>query len=95
MRFRLTRRPRPVACVELVELVTDYIEGTLPAAEVRALEHHLASCDACVRYVDQMRKTIRVGGSLTIDDVPAAGVDELMAMFRGYQSTRTDEPDEP
>jgi anti-sigma factor RsiW len=93
MRFVPTRRPRHVPCIELVELVTDYLEGTLPAAEVRALEHHLSLCDPCVGYVEQMRETIRLGGSLRISDVPAEGVDDLTAMFRRYQAERTAPPD--
>jgi anti-sigma factor RsiW len=88
----LRRAPRHVPCIEFVELVTDYLEGVLPARERRAFEHHLALCDGCVTYVEQMRETRRLTGSLEIDDVPRAGVEDLMSAFRAYQAERADEP---
>ena len=92
MTFFLRRAPRHVACIEFVELVTDYLEGVLPARERRAFEHHLSLCDGCASYVEQMRETLRITGSLEIDDVPQAGVEDLMAAFRAYQADRADEP---
>lgn len=92
MSFTLRRKPRHVACIEFVELVTDYLEGALPDRERRALEHHLSLCDPCVAYLEQMRETKRLTGSLKIDDVPEAGVEDLMAVFRAYQAERADEP---
>jgi len=87
--MRLLRRtPRNLACVELVEILTDYFEGTLPERDARALEHHLTLCDGCRAYLDQMRETIRLAGRLTVADVPDAGVDELIAAFRAYQAER-------
>jgi anti-sigma factor RsiW len=88
----LRRAPRHVPCIEFVELVTDYLEGVLPARERRAFEHHLRLCDGCVTYVEQMRETLRLTGSLEIDDVPQAGVEDLMSAFRAYQAERADEP---
>jgi hypothetical protein len=90
--FSLRRAPRHVPCIEFVELVTDYLEAVLPARERRAFEHHLSLCDGCVSYVEQMRETRRLTGSLEVDDVPEAGVEDLMAAFRAYQAERTDEP---
>ena len=92
MSFTLRRAPRPVACIEFVELVTDYLEGVLPDRERRALEHHLSLCDPCTTYLEQMRATQHLTGSLTVDDVPAAGIEDLMAVFRAYQAERADEP---
>ena len=46
-------------CQELVELVTDYLEGQLDPARVAALDEHLANCDGCDAYVEQMRQTVR------------------------------------
>jgi anti-sigma factor RsiW len=84
--FSLRRAPRHVPCVEFVELVTDYLEGTLPARERRALEHHLSLCDPCVGYLEQMRETMRLSGALEAGDVPEDGVEDLMAVFRAYQA---------
>jgi anti-sigma factor RsiW len=90
--FFLRRAPRHVPCIEFVELVTDYLEGVLPARERRAFEHHLTLCDGCVSYLEQMRETLRITGSLKIDDVPQTGVEDLMAAFHAYQAERTDQP---
>jgi anti-sigma factor RsiW len=49
--------PRDVACQELVELVTEYLDGALPPDEVAAVDQHLAGCDPCLRYLRQMRAT--------------------------------------
>jgi anti-sigma factor RsiW len=50
-------------CDELVELVTDYLEGALDEETRRRVADHLAGCDGCTRYVDQMRRTITTLGS--------------------------------
>ncbi len=84
----MRRAPRHVPCIEFVELVTDYLEGVLPDRERRALEHHLSLCDPCVGYLEQMRETKRLAGSLKVEDVPEAGVEDLMAVFRAYQAER-------
>jgi anti-sigma factor RsiW len=51
-------------CRDLVELVTEYMEGALPAADRVGFEAHLASCPGCLAYLHQMRITIRVVAKL-------------------------------
>ncbi len=63
-----SRYPDPDAldCIELVELVTEYLDGALEPAERDRLERHLAACDGCTAYVAQFRATIaglRAGSS--------------------------------
>jgi anti-sigma factor RsiW len=53
--------PDDVACIEEVEIITDYLEGALPAADVRRLEAHLETCPGCTEYLAQMRS---IAGSL-------------------------------
>ena len=73
-----------LTCRELVELVTDYLEGSLPAHERARLEAHLGECEACAAYVEQMRTTVRLTRAAgTAEDVP--GMDALMEAFRGYR----------
>ena len=74
--------PRTVACQELVELVTDYLEGVLPENEVTAIEHHLDECPPCRRYLDQMRTTIGALGYLPVETVSDAAFDNLRDVFR-------------
>jgi anti-sigma factor RsiW len=53
--------PDDIACIAEVEVITDYLEGALPAADVRRLEAHLATCPGCTEYLAQMRS---IAGSL-------------------------------
>jgi anti-sigma factor RsiW len=92
LKFSLRRAARDVPCIEFVELVTDYLEGALPARERRAFEHHLTLCDGCTAYLAQIRETRRITGALDIDDVPEPGVERLMGAFRAYQTEHANEP---
>jgi anti-sigma factor RsiW len=73
--------PREIACNELVELITDYLEGTLPPAEVAAIDSHLAICEGCQRYLDQMRATIAALGSVPVETLPDEAIDALLTAF--------------
>jgi anti-sigma factor RsiW len=75
----------PITCRELVELVTDYLEDALPAAERARFEEHLAECEHCTEYVAQMRTTIGVLGRLPADSLPDAVRDRLLAAFRDWK----------
>jgi anti-sigma factor RsiW len=72
-----------LTCRELVELVTDYLEGALPAHERARFEAHLGECDACVAYVEQMRTTVRLTRAAGTAET-VQGMDALMEAFRGY-----------
>ena len=89
MKNPFSRTPREIPCAEIVELVTDYLEGALPDAERRALERHLDGCEDCSAYLEQMRETRRIAGTLGPEDVPEH--DGLLAAFRAYQARRADE----
>lgn len=73
--------PREIACNELVELLTEYLEGTLPPSEVAAIEAHLAICEGCLRYLDQMRATIDALGSVPVETLSEDAIDTLLAAF--------------
>jgi anti-sigma factor RsiW len=74
-----------LTCAELVELVTDYLEGALPPSERSRFEQHLDGCTGCRNYLEQMRTTVRLVGRLTEDDVPAAAKNDLLAAFRDWK----------
>ncbi len=74
-----------LSCQELVELVTDYLEGNLPPVEQRRFEEHLAGCTGCTIYLDQMRKTIHLLGRLTEETVAPEAKEELLARFRAWK----------
>jgi anti-sigma factor RsiW len=82
---RIGGRSEPaLTCVQLVELVTDYLEGALGDAERVRFEQHVGACDGCSNYLDQMRTTIAVVGRLEVDDLSDAAKSELLAAFRGW-----------
>jgi anti-sigma factor RsiW len=76
---------RDMACAELVEVITDYLEGKLPARDRRRLEAHLGACDGCDAYLEQMRTTISLTGRLREEDVPPELEERLLAAFRDWK----------
>jgi anti-sigma factor RsiW len=74
-----------MTCRELVELVTDYLEGALPPHDRLRFEMHLAECAYCVQYLEQVRKTIEVLGELPGEPVAPAERELLVAAFRGWR----------
>ena len=76
----------PLACQELVELVTSYLEGALSPEGRAAFEHHIGNCDGCGQYVQQMRQTIEVTGRLTPADVSPEAEVVLLAAFRDWSA---------
>jgi anti-sigma factor RsiW len=73
-------------CRELVELVTAYLEGDLSSGERKRFEAHLSGCDGCTMYVEQMRRTIVLTGSLRVDDVSAEAEEALLRAFRDWKA---------
>jgi anti-sigma factor RsiW len=74
-----------LSCQELVELVTDYLEGALDERDRRAFERHLEHCDGCTEYVEQLRTTIRLTGTLTLDDLSTDPESALLQAFRDWR----------
>ncbi|MGZ8578464.1 MAG: anti-sigma factor family protein [Actinomycetota bacterium] len=75
-----------LTCKEVVEIVTDYLEGALSPEERARFDEHLAACDGCTRYVEQMRETIRLSGMLTEEQIPVAQRERLRQAFRDWKS---------
>jgi anti-sigma factor RsiW len=75
-----------MTCRELVQVITDYLEGTLSRRDTRRFERHLRECDGCTTYVEQMRETIRLAGTLSEDDLAPQARDELLEVFRDWKS---------
>ncbi len=71
-----------VVCQQWVELVTAYLEGSLPGRVTKAIDRHLAGCPHCREYLAQMRLTIELAGELRDEDVPPDVLDALEAAFR-------------
>jgi anti-sigma factor RsiW len=78
---------RQLACIEVVEMVTDYLEGALPARKRRLLEQHHAGCDGCDAYLEQMRRTIETTGRLREEDIPAELEERLRLAFESWKGS--------
>jgi anti-sigma factor RsiW len=76
-----------LSCREVVELVTDYLEGRLAWSDRVRFERHLAGCDGCTAYIEQMRAGIAVAGTLREEDLEPAVRDALLEAFRGWRRT--------
>ncbi|MGH9280170.1 MAG: anti-sigma factor family protein [Acidimicrobiales bacterium] len=81
----MIRRSR-MSCQELVELVTDYLEGALPKHDRARLDGHLRGCDGCTEYLAQMRRTIQVSGRLRPDALDPEARDRLLEVFRRWKA---------
>ncbi len=75
-------------CRQIVELMTDYLEGALSAIDRARFEQHIAGCDGCTAYLAQMRMARKILGRLADEPVPPAVETELLAAFRSWRSTR-------
>ena len=82
------RRKKSLTCQELVELVTDYFDGTLSRRDREAFEAHIAGCANCSVYVEQFRQTIELTGTLRESDVSAEAADALLAHFAEWKRGR-------
>lgn len=89
--MRLLHR-HDLVCRQAVELVTDYLEGTLSARARRRFEAHLAACPHCTEYLAQIRATIELTGSVTPDDLTPQMQDEFIDVYRRWRADRDGEP---
>lgn len=87
--MRLFRRPRPLVCRQAVELMADYLDGRLPANDVRRLEAHLAGCPHCSEYLAQLRVTIDTLGHAEPDALSDEAVDDLVELYRRWMDDGT------
>ena len=72
-------------CRAVVEVVTDYLEGTLPEPDRTRFEEHLAVCPGCRAHLAQMRRAITITGSVGDDALAPADRERLRALFRGWR----------
>lgn len=76
-----------MACNDFVELVTEYVEGTLSPVDRRRFEAHIAECPGCRPYLDQMRQVIRATGQLAEAAIPEPARRALLRAFRDWRET--------
>ena len=77
-----------LTCQELVELVTDYLEGALSPEDRHQFEAHLDGCAGCRAYLEQMRGAILAVGAVGDAELDPAMRERLMGSFRDWRSGR-------
>jgi anti-sigma factor RsiW len=84
----LFRRRGEMSCQELVELVSDYLDGDLGRSDRARFEAHIRGCEHCTAYLEQMRLTIMASGRLTEASLDPAARDALLDAFRSWKRDR-------
>ena len=84
----MTQTVEEITCRELVELMTDYLEGALSEPDRDRFEHHLAGCDGCTTYLKQMRLVVKASGRLREEELEPQARDALLAAFRDWKGSR-------
>ena len=79
-------RRRDLVCQEAIELLTEYLEGALSRRQRRRLRNHLDACPNCSAYLEQIRITIRLSGSIEPEDLSPQAQDELRDLYRRWRA---------
>ena len=74
-----------LACQEMVELITSYLEGRLSAEDTFRFERHLSRCPNCTAYLAQMRATIAAAGRVRAEELSPEKREELLTLFRDWR----------
>ena len=82
----LSLRPKDIVCRQAVELVTDYLEGALSRRDRRRFEAHVRACPNCAAYLEQIRITIELTGSIEPDDLTPEMRADFTELYRRWRS---------
>ena len=80
------RGPGGVTCIEVVELMSDYVEGALSPDDLARFEEHLSLCPPCREFLAQIRATIAAAGRVGVEEIPQETIDALLDAFRDWRS---------
>lgn len=76
---------RSLECQQAVELVTDYLEGSLSRRERRRLEAHLRACPNCSAYLEQIQAVVALSGSVDPEDLNERATSDLIELYRRWR----------
>ena len=79
-----SRKPTPIECQQVVELVTAYVEGTLDAKDRKRLDAHFAACEHCNEYLAEIRETIAITGAIGVEQLSGEALEDLTGVFRAW-----------
>ena len=80
----LSLRNQDIVCQQAIELLTEYLEGSLSRRQRRRLEGHLRACANCSNYLEQIRITIRLTGAIAPEELTPTAVDDLSELYRRW-----------
>jgi anti-sigma factor RsiW len=75
-------------CQELVEVITDYLEGAMAPEDVERFDGHISECPGCDAYLEQMRTTIVTLGHIPPESIDAEAEERLLHVFRDWSYGR-------
>jgi anti-sigma factor RsiW len=75
-----------LVCQEMVELISDYLEGAMSRKQQRRFERHIAGCEHCAEYLEQMHATIRLTGALRSEDLTPEMEEEFTELYRRWRA---------
>jgi predicted anti-sigma-YlaC factor YlaD len=82
----LSLRGKDIVCQQAVELVTEYLEGSLSRRSRRRFEAHLRACPNCSAYLEQIRVTIQLTGTVEPEDLTPEAQADISALYRRWRS---------
>jgi anti-sigma factor RsiW len=83
---------REIGCPECVELLADYIDGSLPQDQIAQLEWHLDGCPPCVAFVNTYKGTVNAARRLREQpetNLPAELRQKLIAFLKRSDASRS------
>ena len=75
-----------ISCQQVVDLVTEYLEGAMTVDDRSLFEQHVNFCDGCVWYVDQIKTAVATVGRVHEDDLPVEMRERLLIAFRDWRA---------
>ena len=71
-----------IECRECIDLLVDYIDGTLAKHQTELLGWHLESCEPCVAFVNTYRGTVDAARQLRETRLPPELRQKLIAFLK-------------
>lgn len=87
------REQLQITCADATEILTDFLDQTLSAGDQRRLRAHLNGCQACAVYLDQLKLTVRVTGTIAGDDDYTVDEETMSALLAIHRGALTDNSD--
>lgn len=75
-------------CRAIFAILSEYLDGTLPARDCRELRRHFRSCGPCNEYLETLEKTIRICELYPARPAPPPSTEVRAAILQALERTR-------